>query len=63
MKKFFLILPVAIFALGIVNVFALDAAAESAAAADPVAEAVTAAVDEVPETEVPGQTLHPVLMT
>ena len=62
MKKFFLILTVAIFALGTVNVFAQDAAAESAAADEPVAEAVTEVVDEVAETEVAGETMHHVMM-
>ena len=62
MKKFFLILTVAIFALGTVNGFAHDAAAESAAAAEPVAEAVTEVVDEVAETEVAGETMHHVMM-
>ena len=62
MKKFFLILTVAIFALGTVNVFAQDDAAESAAAAEPVAEAVTEVVDEVAETEVAGETMHHVMM-
>lgn len=58
MKKLFLILTVAIFALGTVNVFAQEAVADSAA----VAEAVTEVVDQVAETEIAGETMHHVMM-
>ena len=60
MKKLFLILTVAIFALGTVNVFAQDPAAE--AAAEAVAEAVEAADQVAAETEIAGETMHHVMM-
>ena len=60
MKKLFLILTVAIFALGTVNVFAQEPAAE--AAAEAVAEAVEAADQVAAETEIAGETMHHVLM-
>lgn len=64
MKKLFLILTVAIFALGTVNVFAQDAAAEPVAEAvsDAISETVSGAVDEVAETEVAGESMHHVMM-
>lgn len=60
MKKLFLILTVAIFALGTVNVFAQEPAAE--AAAEAVAEAVEAADQVAAETEIAGETMHHVMM-
>ena len=56
MKKLFLILTVAIFALGTVNVFAQEPAAEA------VAEAVEAADQVAAETEIAGETMHHVMM-
>lgn len=58
MKKLFLILTVAIFALGTVNVFAQEAVADSAA----VTEAVTEVVDLAAETEIAGESMHHVMM-
>lgn len=58
MKKLFLILTVAIFALGTVNVFAQEAVADSAA----VAQAATEVVDQVAETEIAGESMHHVMM-
>ena len=60
MKKLFLIRAVAIFALGTVNVFAQEPAAE--AAAEAVAEAVEAADQVAAETEIAGETMHHVMM-
>ncbi|MEG2366288.1 MAG: MotA/TolQ/ExbB proton channel family protein [Alistipes sp.] len=58
MKKLFLILTVAIFALGTVDAFAQEAVADTAA----VAEAVTEEVAMTAETEVAGETMHHVMM-
>ena len=55
-----MILTVAIFALGTVNVFAQEPAAE--AAAEAVAEAVEAADQVAAETEIAGETMHHVMM-
>ncbi len=61
MKKLFLTLTVAIFALGTVNAFAQEAA-DTVAAAAPVAEAVAEVDEAVAETAVAGETMHHVMM-
>ncbi len=61
MKKLFLILTVALFALGTVNAFAQEAAAATEEAVEAVED--VAAIDAVAaETEVAGDTMHHVLM-
>ena len=65
MKKLFLILSVAMFSLGSVDVFAQDNANEGAAPAateevEATAEAAPAAVDA--EAQIAGESLHHVMM-
>ena len=57
MKKFFVILSVALVALGTVNAFAQEAAEEAAAAAEAVEAAVMTA-----EPEMAGESMHHILM-
>ncbi len=60
MKKLFLILTVALFSLGTVNVFAQEA--EAAAATEEAVEAVEAVDAVAAETAVAGESMHHVLM-